>query len=132
MKGPTIIVIALALAGCATAHQEERINAVKDFVEVNDLEATESITSFEQLQVEVLNDEYVIVSTRREQWLLEYAHRCVEDPFSRRVRPDVRRDTRRIYAGHDTFRGCQIGALYPITAEQAEELREIGEAPGEK
>lgn len=132
MKGPTIIVIALALAGCATAHQEERINAVKDFVEVNDLEQAESIRSFEQLGQEVLNDEYVIVSTRREQWLLEYAYRCVEDPISRRTRPDVRRDPGRIYAGSDTFRGCQIRALYPITAEQAEELREIGKAPGER
>ncbi len=132
MKRTTLIVIALALGGCATTHQEERINAVKDFVEVNELQETESITTYEQLDQDVLNDEYVIVSTRREQWLLEYAYRCVEDPITRRMRPDVRRDGRRIYAGSDTFRGCQIKALYPITADQAEELREIGKAPGEK
>lgn len=132
MKAPTLIVTALALAACATSHQEERISAVRDFVEVNELATTQSISTFEQLRQEVLNDEYVIVSTRREQWLLEYAYRCVEDPISRRTRPDVRRDPGRIYAGSDTFRGCQIRALYPLTAEQAEELREIGKAPGER
>lgn len=132
MKGPTIIVIALALAGCATAHQEERINAVKDFVEVNDLEQAESIRSFEQLGQEVLNDEYVIVSTRREQWLLEYVTRCVDDPMTRKMRPDVRYNSRHIYAGNDTFRGCRIRALYPISEDQAQALRELGKAPGEK
>ena len=132
MKAPTLIVTALALAACATSHQEERINAVKDFVAVNDLPTTESISTFEQLDQEVLNDEYVIVSTRRDQWLLEYAYRCVEDPITQRPRADVRRDRSRIYAGADTFRGCQIRALYPISEEQARELRELGKAPGEK
>ncbi len=132
MKAPTLIVTALALAACATSHQEERISAVRDFVEVNELATTQSISTFEQLRQEVLNDEYVIVSTRREQWLLEYVTRCVDDPMTRKMRPDVRYNSRHIYAGNDTFRGCRIRALYPISEDQAQALRELGKAPGEK
>ncbi len=132
MKAPTLIVTALALAACATSHQEERISAVRDFVEVNELATTQSISTFEQLRQEVLNDEYVIVSTRREQWLLEYVTRCVADPMTRQMRPDVRHNARHIYAGKDTFRGCRIRALYPISEDQAQALRELGKAPGEK
>jgi hypothetical protein len=79
----------------------------------------------------VLNDRYVILSTRREQYLLEYPYPCRDDPITQRPRPDIRRDARAIYADSDTFRGCPIGALYAITADQAEELKSIGEAPGE-
>ena len=131
MKAPLLIATALVLAACATSQQEERIDAVRDFVGVNELAETASIPTFEQLDQEILNDEYVIVSTRREQWLLEYAYRCIDDPITRRTRPDVRRDSRRIYAGTDTFRGCTIRALYPISEDQARMLRELGKAPGE-
>lgn len=121
----------LLLAACATSHQEERINAVKDFIEVAELAEVDSISTFHSVGQDVLNDEYVIVSVRDEEFLLEYARRCVEDPFTKRVNPDVRSDARRLYAGIDTFRGCRIKALYPITPGQAEELREMGTAPGE-
>ena len=121
----------LLLAACATSHQEERINAVKDFVEVAGLPEVESIGTYGELDQEVLNDEYVIVSTRKQDYLLQYTRRCTEDPFTNRVKPDVRYDARRLYARSDTFRGCQIKSLYEITPDQVEELRELGTAPGE-
>jgi L-fucose isomerase-like protein len=121
----------LLLAACATSHQEERINAVKDFIGVAELGEVDSIDVFGRVDDEVLNDEYVIVKTRKQEYLLEYASRCFEDPFTNRVKPDVRRDPRRIYAGSDTYRGCWIKSLYTITPEQAEELRTLGQAPGE-
>ena len=121
----------LLLAACATSHQEERINAVKDFVEVAGLPEVESIDIFGGLEQEVLNDEYVIVSSRKQDFLLEYALHCTEDPFTGRIKPDVRHDARRIYARTDTFRGCRISALYEVTPGQVEELRELGTAPGE-
>jgi hypothetical protein len=121
----------LLLAACATSHQEERINAVKDFVEVAGLAQVESIGTYGELDQEILNDEYVIVSTRKQHYLLEYMRRCFDDPFTNRVKPDVRYDARRLYARTDTFRGCRIKALYEITPDQAEELRNLGTAPGE-
>ena len=132
MKRYASLLVLMFLAACATTGQEEKINAVKDFIEVNQLETVNRIRTFDQLGQRVLNDRYVIVNTRRDQYLLEYSYPCRDDPLTRRPKPDFRRDSTAIYAGSDTFRGCQIGALYPITEDQAEELKNIGEAPGEQ
>lgn len=132
MKRYASLLVLMFLAACATTGQEEKINAVKDFIEVNELEKVAKIRTFDQLGQRVLNDRYVIVNTRRDQYLLEYSYPCRDDPFTRRPKPDIRRDSTAIYAGSDTFRGCQIRALYPITEDQAEELKNIGEAPGEQ
>ena len=132
MKRYAALLALSLLAACASTGQEERINAVKDFIEVSELPKTDVIRTFDRrLEQEVLNDRYVIVSTRREQYLLEYAYTCREDPFTNQMKPDVRRDARAIYAGADTFRGCQIKTIYVITKDQAEEIKNIGEAPGE-
>jgi len=131
MKRYASLSFLMFLTACATTGQEEQINATKDFVEVNELEKIAKIRTFDRIDQHVLNDRYVILSTRREQYLLEYSYPCRDDPMTRRPRPDIRRDSSAIYAGSDTFRGCQIRALYPITEDQAEELENIGEAPGE-
>ncbi|MDH3821040.1 MAG: DUF6491 family protein [Gammaproteobacteria bacterium] len=131
MKRYAGLSVLMFLTACATTGQEEQINATKDFVEVNELEKIAKVRTFDRIDQHVLNDRYVILSTRREQYLLEYSYPCRDDPMTRRPRPDIRRDSSAIYAGSDTFRGCQIRALYPITEDQAEELKNIGEAPGE-
>lgn len=131
MKRHTTLVLLMFLTACATTGQEERINAVKDFIEVSELEQTDMIRTFDQLDQYVLNERFVIVSTRRDRYLLEYPYPCREDPMTRMPRPDIRRDSSAIYAGSDTFRGCQIRALYVISEDQADELKSIGEAPVE-
>ena len=132
MKYYATLVVLMLLAACATTGQEERINAIKDFIEVNELEKVDVIrTFFDQPDQHVLNDRFVIVSTRRDRYLLEYPYPCREDPMTRMPRPDIRRDSSAIYAGSDTFRGCQIRALYVISEDQADELKSIGEAPVE-
>lgn len=131
MKRHVTLVIPMLLVACATTGQEERISAVKDFIEVNELEKADSIRTFDRLDQHVLNERFVIVSTRKEQYLLEYPYPCRDDPVTRLPKPDIRRDARTIYAGSDTFRGCQIRALYAISEDQAEELKNMGEAPGE-
>lgn len=131
MKYIALIIAAALLGACATSHQEERVNAVRDFIEVNDLPQAESIRTFDQLNQKELNDYFIIVSSRREHFLIEYSQRCTDDPFTNRPKPDVRRDARYIYPGVDTFRGCRIKAIYGISEDQAQELQMIGEAPGE-
>ena len=131
MKRYAILFVLMFLAACASTGQEERVNAVKDFIEVNELAKADGIRTFDQLGQHVLNERFVIVSTRREQYLLEYPYPCRDDPLTHRPKPDVRRDSNAIYAGSDTFRGCQIRAIYPITEDQAEELKNMGKAPGE-
>ena len=132
MRRHVILFVLIFLSACATTGQEEKITAVTDFIEVNELESVDSIrTFFDHVDQHVLNDRFVIVSTRKEQYLLEYPYPCREDPVTQRPRPDIRRDSTAIYAGSDTFRGCQIRAFYAITEDQAQELKNMGKAPGE-
>lgn len=121
----------LLLSACATTGQEERINAFRDFIEVSELPEVPFINVRRELKSENFNDRYVIVTVRDEHHLIEYTQRCQEDPMTGTVRPDVRRDASRIYRT-DTFRGCAIKKIYRISAEQADELRELGEAPGQR
>ena len=131
MKNLGTLAVVLLLVACATTDSEERVTATRDFIEVNELPEASFIRTLDQVRHEVLNERYVIVTVRKEHFLVEYAHRCDDDPSSNRVKPDIRRDSRRIYPLADTFRGCQIKTIYPISEDQAQELREIGEAPGE-
>lgn len=124
MKYTILVTAFLFLAACATT-EEERVDPVKDFIEVAELPEVDAIEVREQPTSEAIDDKYEIVTTRRQVYLIEYTRRCSEDPFLRRVEPDVRRDPRRIYAGSDTFRGCPIARLYTMTEAQAKELREM-------
>lgn len=131
MNKTLFVLVTLFLGACAASDEEERVDAYDDFIEVNDLEEVGSIRSFEQFGQIVLDDRYVIVTTRKEQYLLAYSRRCSEFDDALRT-PDVRSDPRALYARTDTFRGCRIKALYPISKAQAEELKELGHAPGER
>lgn len=127
------IVVVMLLGACASNDEEEqeRVAAIDDFIAVSDLEAVASIRSYQQFEQKVLNELYVIVYTRREQYLLAYEQRCYII-YDMPRRPDRRADPHAIYSDTDTFRGCHIKALYTITEEQAAELMEIGLAPGER
>ena len=124
----------LLLAACAAnPEEEERASAYKDFIEVAELRRVSSVATFGEIKHEIVDAEYVIMTIGEDHYLLEYASPCrAEDPFTRRVRPDVRRDARRLYSGVDTYRGCRIRALYEVSEDQLTELREMGLAPGEK
>lgn len=119
-----VCVLGLVSACAGTAH--ERPDPIEDFVVVNELESVGSIRTFgtQQLQHTRLNDSYLILESRRDYYLLEYRTPC-RDLSSDIVRPDIRRDSSTISAGVDTYRGCVIGALYPIDEGQAEELKQI-------
>ena len=122
----------LLLAGCAATEESERTSAYRDYIEVTELTEVSSVRTFGEIDHEVLDDKYVIISNRDQDYLLEYSQACDKDPITQRVRADVRRDGRRLYARYDTFRGCHIKALYEVTPDQVIELRNMGTAPGEK
>lgn len=133
MKTIAYLLAPLVLTACAATDQQERIDAVEDFIAVSELEETNVIRTRDQLDQHVINDRYVIVSTRgeREIYLIEYYMACRDDPMTGRVKPDVRRDKNAYYAGSDTFRGCLIKAIYGVDKDQSEEVKAVGEAPGE-
>lgn len=117
-------VLGLMSACAGTAH--ERPDPVEDFVVVNELESVSSIRTLgvSSMQHTRLNDSYLILEVRRDYYLLEYRTPC-RDLSSDTVRPDIRRDSNNLSAGVDTYRGCVIGALYPIDQGQVEELKQI-------
>ena len=45
---------------------------------------------------------------------------------------DVRDNQNVLRARFDTIRGCRIGKMYEITAEQRVELTALGDAPGDE
>lgn len=128
MKYTSLLFALLFLGACATTDEDERPDPVEDFVAVNEMPTAKSIFVDDLRSSEVIDEKFVIITTRREIFLIEYAHRCVDDPMRHTVRPDVRRDSRRLYASSGTFRGCQIKTFHKMTEAQADELRRIYES----
>jgi hypothetical protein len=132
MKRIVLLALCLATAACAStdnAEEPRKETAVQDYIAVNELDSVSSMRTDGTLSYYEINDTYLLVSTNREDFLLEYFTGCMRYTEGR-VEPDFRRDPRRIYAGADTFRGCRIKELYSLDPAQADELREIGRSVG--
>ena len=131
-----IILLLLVLAfatGCAGSSQrlEAQNTAIRDLIEVNELEEVDVVRFVRQLDGYTVNDYYVILSERKKRYLLEYGQRCTRD-FYGRVEPDYRTDPKAIRPRIDTYRGCRIKAIYMIDEALEGEIKQIGKAPGEK
>lgn len=127
-----LFVAAVLLAACATPGEpEERReeSAIADFIAVSELDSVDAIRTMDQLSSKKVSELYVVVSTRRDDFLIEYFSRCVRR-FDGRVEPDVRQDARALYPRIDTFGGCRIKAIYALEPGQADEVREIGRSVG--
>jgi len=134
MKMSLLIVATLLLNGCAASEEKDERReetAMVDFIEINELVSVGVLRTMEreQLSTRTINDTYIIVSTRRQDYLLEYYSRCMRR-YDGQVEPDIRRDSAALYPGVDTFRGCRIKAIYAIEPGQVDELREIGRSVG--
>lgn len=132
---PTLVVLLLVLtSACSTMIDEQEIEATRDFVVANQLKQVDHIRLYEQLNYSIVNQYFVTVETRRGDYLVEFNRRCGE-LTQRDFQPymvDVRRDSNRVHARFDTIRGCHIGKIYEITEEQRDELRQLGDAPGDE
>lgn len=125
-----VLALVTACAGSST-RLEAQNTAIRDLIEVNELEEVDVVRFVRQLDGYEINDYYVILSERKKKYLLEYRQRCTRD-FYGRVQPDIRNDPKAIRARIDTYRGCQIRAIYVIDEALEGEIRQIGKAPGEK
>lgn len=133
MKKLTLLIAGLAVTACASTDEADEPRkeetAVQDYIEINGLDSVSSIWNDNALSFDEIDDTFLLVSTKRQDYLLEYFSRCIRYTDGG-VEPDIRRDWRRIYAGADTFRGCRIKKLYSLDPAQADELREIGRSVG--
>jgi len=132
MKITALLVASILLAACAASDEKEdrrEETAIADFIEVNELTSVDSIRTLDRLSSSSVSDLYIIVSARREDFLLEYYSRC-DRRFDGRVEPDIRQDLRALYPKLDTFRGCRIKAIYALEPGQADEIKELGRSVG--
>ncbi len=125
----------LLITGCSsTSTQPQEIEAVRDFVAATELEEVNEIRLTKTLSYTYVNDRYVTVPTRRGDYLVELRRDCFElrrTDFTPEM-VDVRHNQNVLSARFDTIRGCYIGAIYEITEAQREELRNLGDAPGDE
>lgn len=128
-----LLFVLTLMAGCAGSSERLKTQntAIRDLIEVNELEEVDVVRFARQLDGYTVNDYYVILSERKKRYLLEYRQRCTTD-FYGRVEPDYRTDPKAIRPRIDTYRGCRIKAIYKIDEALEGELKQIGKAPGEK
>ena len=132
-----ILAVALALlAACASQDEQEQpssqdvTQAIRDFIDVRELEAVDSLRSGSNDSWKVLSTWFVLYEGRRDEYLVEFARRCHEINDNTRIIADKRWDNNVVRARFDTIRGCRIAKIYTLGEAEVAELQNIGEAPG--
>lgn len=134
---PTIIV-ATGLVACASQDDKDKPStqdvsqAVKDFIEVRELEPLNSLRSGSNDGWHSISDRFLVYRGRREEYLVEFMRDCYELNDNTRITPDKRWDANTVSAKFDTIRGCRIANIYALDEAEAAELKNIGEAPGSR
>lgn len=129
---------AFLLAACASQDEQAEDStqdvhqAVRDFIELRELEELDSMRSGTNDSWQLLNDRFIIYNGRRETYLVEFSQRCHELFDNTRIVPDKRWDRNTVRAKFDTIRGCRIGKIYGLDEAEVAELKNIGEAPGSR
>ncbi len=124
---------ALLLAACAGQPSEEIADknlAVRDFIDLRQLESLPKIRSDRGDGWQTITPTFLIYRTRREDYLFEFVRPCWEIMDNSRIYADERYDTNTIRARFETLRGCRIAAIYALTEAEAAELEHIGDPPG--
>ena len=128
--------LAAALLG-ACAAQDERPStqdvdqAVRDYIEVRDLEDLDTLRSGANDHWQRLSDHFILYTGRRDTYLVEFSRRCLELRDHTRITADERWDSNVVRARFDTIRGCRIAHIYALNEGEVRELENIGDAPGE-
>lgn len=117
-------------AGCA-ARQDPKVSlAVEDFIAVAELEELDKIRTRNDYSWDYLSERFIIVETRDGEYLVRFPRLCRE-LNEVPVQVDIRHDSNTLRSRFDTIRGCRIDKIYAIEPGQADELRNLGRAPGE-
>ena len=135
MKTRACLLAIIAVGGCTMTPQTPReIEAVRDFVVAAELEEVAEIRLWRQMSYTHLNVRFVTIPTRRGDYLVEFQRDCRElnriDITPEMV--DIRANQHVLRAKFDTIRGCRIDKIYEITEAQSDELKVLGDAPGDE
>ena len=114
MKTRACLLAFIAVGGCSTTPQTPReIEAVRDFVVAAELEEVTEIRLSRQMSYTELNVRFVLVPTRRGDYLVEFQRDC-RALRNTEVTPDmvdVRQNRNVLRAKFDTIRGCRIDRI---------------------
>jgi hypothetical protein len=116
---------ALITACAGTVEIPADTQAVRDYVEVGELQEVDRLRSHVNDGWSALTDYYVLYGSRDGQYLLEFNRICHALTDSTRVTPDYRYDNYAIRSRFDTLRGCRIDAMYQLTEAQAMEIEAL-------
>ena len=130
MKTIAAGILLLLFGGCATSSEPEISGAVSDYISAAELEEQNSIRTMGEYNYRVISQRYVTLKSRKENYLVEFTRRCHE-LMEFDVTPDIRYEKNILRSRFDTIRGCRIGKIYSIDKGQAEELRNLGDPPGD-
>ena len=121
------------LAGCSTPIKRVDTEAVRDYIAAAELAEADQIRfpSLQQPSHRPINEEFALLESRGDHFLLEFRRRCFALYDSNLIAPDVRRESNTIRARFDTIRGRYIDKIYRIDEAQALELGQLGDAPGD-
>ena len=130
MKLLATVILLILFAGCATSSESKTSDAVSDYIKAAELKEQDSIRTMGKFSYRIISQRYVALETHKENHLVEFSRRCHE-LMQYEVTPDIRYEKNILRTRFDTIRGCRIGRIYAIDKGQAEELRDLGEAPGD-
>ena len=126
---------AALVAGCAasgTTQDSIAISKAKtfdDYIEVGQLKELASVRTRDQIHYKAVSEKHIIIYDGKTSYLATFQRACKELK-EQHITPDVRHERNTIRARFDTIRGCRIESLYALDVGQAEELIQLGEAPG--
>lgn len=123
-----LIAACLALSGCAISATTLEAMAVRDYVEVADLEEIDIARLYRQLKFGYVNDNFVIVVAGSRHFLIEFEIRCrsLRSKTFTAAMVDHRFDPSYLRP-RDTIKGCPVYRIYKATPEQLREIKELSE-----
>ena len=122
------------VTGCAETGTTQEPSAIsketvfEDYIEVSQLKELDVVRTRHQTHYKVVSEKHIIIYDRKTSYLATFRRACKE--LQNRHVPDIRHDLNTIRARFDTIRGCKIEFLYALDEGQAEELIQLGKAPG--
>ncbi len=120
----------ILLAACATPTGPDTDQAIADFIVVSELAELRTVRTRHQYSYTEVTERYVILKARKDRYLVEFRRQCRElNEYD--ITPDIRREGNVLRSGIDTIRGCVIDRMFAIDLAQAEELQQLGKAPGQ-
>ncbi len=127
MMRSAILAAPLALvAACAgTPEIPADTQAVRDYVEVGELEEVDRIRTHGNDRWTPVTLHFVMYSARDGRFLLEFSRLCREMHDNTSITADRRYDHNVMRRGIDTLRGCRIDKMYPLTEAQAQEIEAL-------